>query len=318
MAALPLVRVEASDCEWLQPLEIREAFRIQSRFIRPDLSILSRTVLVTTIPAAAFLNWILPTYLPGTHGCCELSALASVFFLILTSCRNPGVVPRMQRFGDERVKSVPNSVRTLRVNGLLVQRHWCNTCELYRPLRSKHCAKCDRCIFRFDHHCAWIGNCVGLGNYRSFLGLIASSTFFFGQSAWITWKVLRHSVHMMRWHAIWGHRWEIMYFIYASGLFTPLLMLCLYHMIIISCNLTTNEHLKKYYSARPKVGVRNPFDTSVLDNYRQVFCAPYGRVVRVQTPSATALQPADILQECGTCDNSVRVHIAPSTALLAS
>jgi len=48
----------------------------------------------------------------------------------------------------------------------------CPDCEVLRTPRSKHCAICNRCVERFDHHCPWINNCVGINNHNYFLVFI--------------------------------------------------------------------------------------------------------------------------------------------------
>ena len=38
----------------------------------------------------------------------------------------------------------------------------CPTCEVICTSESRHCYICNKCVERFDHHCQWINNCVGI------------------------------------------------------------------------------------------------------------------------------------------------------------
>jgi hypothetical protein len=44
----------------------------------------------------------------------------------------------------------------------------CPDCKLIKPPRARHCMKCNRCVDRFDHHCAWINICIGRNNLKFF------------------------------------------------------------------------------------------------------------------------------------------------------
>lgn len=45
---------------------------------------------------------------------------------------------------------------------------FCSICNVHKPLRAKHCYDCNKCVLKFDHHCHWLGTCVGYMNHRKF------------------------------------------------------------------------------------------------------------------------------------------------------
>ena len=52
----------------------------------------------------------------------------------------------------------------------------CPDCCTIRTSRSRHCSVCGHCVERFDHHCPWINNCVGVQNHNYFLLYIGFQT----------------------------------------------------------------------------------------------------------------------------------------------
>uniref|UniRef100_A0A7R9Y9J1 Palmitoyltransferase n=1 Tax=Pinguiococcus pyrenoidosus TaxID=172671 RepID=A0A7R9Y9J1_9STRA len=46
---------------------------------------------------------------------------------------------------------------------------YCDICDMWGPPGTKHCRECGVCILKHDHHCVWMGKCVGQGNMRSFI-----------------------------------------------------------------------------------------------------------------------------------------------------
>ncbi|KAH9851259.1 ankyrin [Lenzites betulinus] len=77
---------------------------------------------------------------------------------------DPGTCPRPSN--DAELKTV---IEELASQGRLNGQTFCIQCMARKPLRSKHCRICDRCIARHDHHCPWVWNCIGVNNHRQFL-----------------------------------------------------------------------------------------------------------------------------------------------------
>jgi len=62
---------------------------------------------------------------------------------------------------------------------------YCRKCKSLRPRRAHHCSSCHRCVLLKDHHCWFIGQCVGQLNMRYFVGFL-----FFIQCGTITFCCL--------------------------------------------------------------------------------------------------------------------------------
>ena len=46
--------------------------------------------------------------------------------------------------------------------------NFCPFCLVKKNYKNTHCLICQKCIDEFDHHCFWVGNCIGKNNYSFF------------------------------------------------------------------------------------------------------------------------------------------------------
>ena len=84
-------------------------------------------------------------------------SLANLLFWIRAVCSNPGYIKR------------PKDMDFLKLMQMVEPMTLCPDCFTIKTPRSQHCSICNQCVERFDHHCPWINNCVGIGNHCSFI-----------------------------------------------------------------------------------------------------------------------------------------------------
>jgi len=90
------------------------------------------------------------------------------FFFIICMFTDPGVLPKELRTPSEIETNIISNqnFRVLIYNGFMNRMKFCRTCLIIRPLGISHCKICNSCVERFDHHCPWLGNCIGRNNYK--------------------------------------------------------------------------------------------------------------------------------------------------------
>jgi palmitoyltransferase ZDHHC9/14/18 len=93
--------------------------------------------------------------------------------MFLTTFYDPGIIPRKDIKGirENPFYNIKRKVKIVQ-HGVIMKYKLCDSCNIIKPLRSTHCADCNNCVERFDHHCPWIGTCVAKRNYRYFFTFI--------------------------------------------------------------------------------------------------------------------------------------------------
>jgi len=55
---------------------------------------------------------------------------------------------------------------------------YCGRDEIVKPFRAHHCRICGTCVLKYDHHCPWIGQCVGARNHKFFVNFLQAASVF--------------------------------------------------------------------------------------------------------------------------------------------
>ncbi|KAG9133549.1 hypothetical protein Leryth_016505 [Lithospermum erythrorhizon] len=263
-------------------------FLFHGRFIfGPDARSLFLSISLILVPVAIFCIFVARKLINEFSGDWGITIMIVVIaltiydivLLLLTSARDPGIVPRNAYPPDieEHVDLSPNETpptrlprtKDVNVNGVIVRVKYCDTCMLYRPPRCSHCSICNNCVEKFDHHCPWVGQCIGLRNYRFFFMFVFTSTLlciYVHGFCWVYVKKIMKSKETTIWKALIDTPASIILIIYTFLAIWFVGGLTVFHLYLISTNQSTYENFRYRYDQRV-----NPYDMGVFRNFLDTF-----------------------------------------------
>ncbi|GAA0165916.1 protein modifying enzyme [Lithospermum erythrorhizon] len=258
----------------------------------PDVKSLFLTLFLILVPVilfCAFVSQDLVEEFPHFLGItittiCVIWTTYVVILLLMTSGRDPGIIPRNLHPPDpddydessistdwarshSGASSLPPT-KTVIVNRKAVKVKYCRTCMLYRPPRCSHCSVCNNCVERFDHHCPWVGQCIGRRNYRYFFMFVSSTTLlclYVFSFSWANIMVISTTNHCNIWRAALMSPISGVLIIYTFLVAWFVGGLTTFHLYLICTNQTTYENFRYGYDT-----MNNPYNIGCTHNVWEV------------------------------------------------
>jgi hypothetical protein len=161
-------------------------------------------------------------------------SLAAVAAIMRIALSNPGLLLPLPM---PSVDSWPADTVVLEaVNGVEVSSNYCWVCHIYKPPGAAHCQDCGICVEGMDHHCPFVGTCIGYLNYPKFLTMVYLVTL-------ATVPSMAWSVYVLAWHLTSAYR-HVMAFVCAglamcAACFTG--TLCVTHGCLLLKGISTRQ-----------------------------------------------------------------------------
>ncbi|KAM8869167.1 palmitoyltransferase ZDHHC18a isoform 2-T2 [Spinachia spinachia] len=275
-----------------------------------------------------FLVEHLTVFIPVVGGALSVFVVTS---LLRTSFTDPGILPRatpeeaadlekqIDTSGSSTYRPPPRTKEVL-INQQVVKLKYCFTCKMFRPPRTSHCSLCDNCVERFDHHCPWVGNCVGKRNYRFFYSFIISlsflTSFIFG--CVVTHITLRSQEGKSLIQAIQESPASVVELVICFFSIWSILGLSGFHTYLVASNLTTNEDIKGSWSSkRCSEESGNPYSyNNIITNCCVTLCGPmppslidrrgFLPLVEASPASEMELSPFPVKNDTNMCTKSTK------------
>lgn len=248
------------------------------------------TAALITIPSLLYLFVVVPSVTQVWSSSGLFAYLIFFIYLLLFSLSSlfhaaftdPGIIPK------QPATPVPAETRDVQIaSDLIYSLRWCSTCNIFRPPRASHCNQCNNCVLEYDHHCPWVGTCIGKRNYRYFYSFVIAVILLLVQGAVVIFsEMYLLAREYQKSHpdvgisealvetGITGAGFvSLILLVFSILMALSLLSLGCYHTFLIIAAQTTHEHQRGFYESRE---LGSPWDRgSTCENCAASLCSPW-------------------------------------------